>query len=358
MTSQTNGKPGKKPGELTGFRKLLDAIARDLWIVILDVVAVNAAYLLILLIRAYFMGTRFTTADYPALRMYLQFAPFYTVLCVAVFAVCRLYNGMWRYAGINDMNRIILASVITTAIHVLGIMIIRRSAPIPRGYYVGGALLQFVFITVIRFAYRFVLVEQKKLAGRRLPAVNVLVVGAGETARKAIRQLEDSVYQPVCIIDSHSTSDGKAMDGVPVLGGAGRLEQAAAQYAVSAVILADPTLSAEDRETIRRFCETKGLDLQDSTGILVNLSGTLPLTALLETVHGPVIIGVEGKSTRFSSGMEALKAANDRYTVTSLSVEDGCMRIDLKANSREAYVGYEAWLKKHEEETGEQVSYF
>ena len=358
MNNQSSGKPGKTPGELTGFRKVLDAIAKDLWIVILDIVAVNAAYLLILLIRAYFIGIRFTTADYPALRMYLQFAPFYTVLCVIVFALCRLYNGMWRYAGINDMNRIILASVITTAIHVVGIMLIKRNATIPRGYYVGGAIAQFVFITVIRFAYRFILVEQKKLASRKLPAVNVMIVGAGETARKAIRQLEDSVYQPACILDSHSTADGKSMDGVPVLGGAGRLEQAAAQYAVSAVILADPTLSAEDRENIRRFCETKGLDLQDSTGILVNLSGTLPLTALLETVSGPVVIHVEEKIRRFDSGMAALKEVNDRYTVTALGVEDGCVRIDLKANSREAYVGYEAWLKKHEEETGEQVSYF
>ena len=358
MNKQSSGKAGKKPGELTGFRKALDAIAKDLWIVILDVVAVNAAYLLILLIRAYFIGIGFNTAEYPALKMYLQFAPFYTVLCVIVFALCRLYNGMWRYAGINDMNRIILASVITTAIHVVGIMLIRGESKIPRGYYVGGALFQFVFITIIRFAYRFILVEQKKIASRRMPAVNVMIVGAGETARKAIHQLEDSVYQPACILDSRSTADGKSMDGVPVLGGTGRMEKAAAQYAVSGVILADPTLSVEDRENIRRFCEAKGLELQDFTGILVNLSGRVPLTALLETVTGPVIISADGKTDRFASGMDALRAVNDRYTVTSLGAEDGCVRIELKAASSEAYAGYEAWLQKHEEETGEQVSYF
>ena len=280
------------------------------------------------------------------------------MLCVIVFALCRLYNGMWRYAGINDMNRIILASVITTAIHVVGIMLFRGGNKIPRGYYVGGALFQFVFITMIRFSYRFILVEQKKIASRKMPAVNVMIVGAGETARKAIRQLEDSVYQPACIIDSRSTADGKSMDGVPVLGGAGRMEKAAVQYAVSGVILADPPLSAENRENIRRFCETMGLELQDFTGILVNLSGRVPLTALLETVTGPVVISAEGKTARFESGMEALRAVNDRYTVTGLRAEDGCVRIELKAASGEAYAGYEAWLQKHEEETGEQVSYF
>ncbi len=349
----------KQTGNLTGFRKILDAIARDLWIVILDIVAVNAAYLLILLVRAYFMPDRITFSldGYPALKVFLRFAPFYTVLCVIVFAACRLYNGMWRYAGINDMNRIIIASLITAVINLVGIMLTKGEAKIPRGYY-AGPLLQFVFITVIRFGYRFILVEQKKLASRKLPAVNVMVVGAGEAARKAIRQLEDSVYQPACIIDSHSASDGKAMDGVPVLGGTGRLEQAVGQYAVSAVILADPTLTAEDRESIRRFCDEKGLDLQDFTGIVMNLSGRLPLTALLETVSGPVCIRAGGQTSRFDSGIDALTAFNDRYTVTGLGAEDGCVRIDLKTGSGEAYAGYEAWLKKHEEETGEEVSYF
>ena len=41
---------------------------------------------------------------------FLKFAPFYTILCILVFAIFRLYGGMWRYAGINDMNRIIGAS--------------------------------------------------------------------------------------------------------------------------------------------------------------------------------------------------------------------------------------------------------
>lgn len=56
-----------------------------------------------------------------------KFAPFYTVICIIVFAVCRLYGGMWRYAGLNDMNRIITASVITAVLQVIGTcLFIRR----------------------------------------------------------------------------------------------------------------------------------------------------------------------------------------------------------------------------------------
>ena len=33
------------------MKKVLDAIAKDLWVVLLDIIAVNAAYILALLIR-------------------------------------------------------------------------------------------------------------------------------------------------------------------------------------------------------------------------------------------------------------------------------------------------------------------
>ena len=343
----------------TGFARVLDAIAKDLWVVILDVIAVNAAYLLVLMVRAHFMGTHFTLSSYPALKVFLTFTPVYTVLCVLVFALCRLYNGMWRYAGINDMNRILMASAVTSAILTAGTLIVARSqeASIPTGYWF-GIVLQFIFIVLIRFAYRIFLAEKKKIESRRMPAVNVMIIGAGEAGRKAVRQLEDSVYRPVCIIDSRSETDGKAMDGIPVIGGTGRLEQAIGQYAVSAVIVADPSLSSEDREEIKRLCDRMGMDLQDHTGLLANLSGRLPLTALLETVIGPVSIRIDGQTTHYDSGMDALASFNDRYTVTAICAEGGYVRIDLKQNRSEAYAGYEAWLQKHREETGEDVSYF
>ncbi len=358
--SKQNTNPGEtkkeqRSGNLTGFRKVVDAIAKDLWILVLDVVAVNLSYYLILLIRYYVAGT-FNQAAKGHLSAFLQFAPIYTVLCVIVFILCRLYNGMWRYAGINDMNRILLASAVTAGIQVGGTLIMGH--PMPVGYYIGGAFIQFVLIVMIRFAYRVFLAEKRKIESRKLPAVNVMIVGAGDVARKAMRQLEDSVYRPACVIDSRGVSDGKAMDGVPVLGGTGRLEEAVGRYAVSAVIIADPALSREDRDGIKQLCEKMKLDLQDHTGILANLSGRLPLTGLLEMVKGPVSIRIDGQTTRYDSGMDALVSFNDRYTVTGICAEGGFVRIDLKESRSEAYAGYDAWLQKHKEETGEDVSYF
>lgn len=347
---QQNAKPQKM-----GLPNVFVSLAKDLWVVILDVIAVNLSYFLALLIRFYVNNEFRPTVSY-YLTDFAKFAPFYTVLCIIVFACLKLYNGMWRYAGLNDMNRIIIASGITCVIQIVGTALFVRRMPIT--YYVIGALLQFVFISIIRFAYRFIIVEHRKIANRKLPAVNVMIIGAGEIGRRVIRQLEDdSAYRPVCVIDNKSTTDGKTFDGIPVLSGL-QFDEAATKYGVKAVFIADPALPAESRNSIKKICDGKDIELQDYTGYLSNLSGRISLTALLEAAKCPVIINIGDKNNEYKTGSEALKALTSRYSVGSVSANGSKLVIELKENKTEAYAGYEAWMQKHQEETGEEVSYF
>ena len=171
------------------MKKIWDGIAKDLWIVLLDILAVNAAYFLALLLRFYVNFEFRPTVSY-YLTDWLHFTPFYTVLSILIFAAWRLYGGMWRFAGINDMNRIIGANFCTTVLQVIGTALFIRRMPIT--YYILGAVFQFFFVALIRFGYQILLVEKKKVAGRNIPTVPSMVIGAGETARKAIHHLEDT----------------------------------------------------------------------------------------------------------------------------------------------------------------------
>ena len=337
------------------FVRIPNKIRKDFWVVILDVIAVNLSYYLALLIRFY-VNNQFRPTVKHYLTDFARFAPFYTVLCILVFVCFRLYNGMWRYAGLNDMNRIIVASGVTCGIQVVGTLLFIRRMPIT--YYLIGALLQFVMVSIIRFAYRFIIVEHKRIVHRKLPAVKVMIIGAGEIGRRVIKQLEeDSAYRPVCVIDNKSTTDGKTFDGIPVLSG-GHFEEAVNKYATEVVFIADPALSSESREEIKHLCEEKGIEIHDYTGFLSNLNGRISLTALLEASKGPVIINTGDEIQEYMTGDEALQVLTDRYTVDSIFANGSKLVIDLKTNNNEVYTGYDAWLQKHKEETGEEVSYF
>ena len=332
------------------MKKIWDSIAKDLWIVLLDVIAVNAAYFLALLVRFYVnFEFRAVAKDY-YLPAFLRFAPIYTILCFIVFVCFKLYGGMWRYAGINDMNRIIGANVVTTVFQIVGTTFIftpEKYGHMPITYYVIGAILQFLFISLIRFGYRILLVEKKKVNNRKTLTVPSMVIGAGETARKAIHHLEDTPFRAAVVIDEKSA--GKTLDGVPIK--AGFAENLST---VRAVFIADPFLPAKKRKEIKEACEAAGIELQDYTGYLSNLGGRIPVSGLLELVKDKVTLVIDGKETAFSSGEEALKSLKDRYDIHSISNA----KVELIKPSSTAYVGYDAWAQQHKEQTGEDVSFF
>ena len=327
------------------LKKIGSNLARDLWIVILDIVAVNAAYYLALILRFY-VNSEFRPSVSYYLTYWLQFTPYYTVLAILVFILFRLYGGMWRYAGINDMNRILGANAVTCVIQVAGTLLFVGRMPIT--YYGIGAVLQFTFLVMIRFGYRMILEEKRKIESRKSPKIPALVIGARETARRTIRHLEEHTpFRAVTAISEKSA--GKSLDGVPV-----EADWKHAAEKVQAIFIADPDLSEEQRKEIQEFAETRKMELQDYTGYLSNLGGRVSLTALLELTQGPVMIRIGEEEKQYTSGKEALSALTDRYDIAKI---EGA-KIELRKPSEAAYAGYEAWAKQHKEETGEDVSFF
>ena len=67
---------------------------RDWLILLLDIIAVNGSYFLALFLRFYMSGELlYTVPQYP--QWALEFAPIYTVFCLIIFWLFRLYGGMW-----------------------------------------------------------------------------------------------------------------------------------------------------------------------------------------------------------------------------------------------------------------------
>ena len=266
--------------------------------VLLDVVAVNAAYLLALLLRFYANNVLHPeTRDHFA--EYLRFAPWYTVICIVVFALLGLYHGIWKYVGLNDINKILLSSVITTVIQVVGTVLFVARMPIT--YYAMGAMFQFEFVTIIRCAYRILSAERKRLLHRGRAAENVMIVGAGEGARRVMHYLEESTernFRPVCIIDDKNGLSGMTMNGVPVLGGPDQIEEALTKYKVANVFIANPLLDNQLRRDLKEMCEERKIDLRDYAGYLLYMEDSNSLEGLLQMVKAPTIMRVQGADKR------------------------------------------------------------
>lgn len=321
------------------MNKIRNFLKFDLWILILDIIAVNLSYYMTLLIRFY-VAFEFSSLAGKYLNYFYQFAPYYTVMAIIVFACFRLYGGMWTYAGLNDMNRIIGANIVTAIIHVAGTLLFVARMPI--SYYIIGAFLQLFAIMIIRFSYRFIELEKSRLEKKRGEYIPALVVGSGEYGQKIVHYMYDNTQIRVVLIAGDNS--GRFMDGIPVIPMEDIQKQVESKK-IQIILIADKNLTKEQRNAI----DATGVEVKDYTGYLSNLSGALPLSSLLEVTEGPVTIVINDQERVYSSANEARDSLMERYDVKSVHTP----RIELKKNHTD-----ESWIKEYEEETGEDVSFF
>ena len=109
----------------------------SLYLVVYDIIAVNLAYLMALWFR---FDCRFSLIPEVYLKAWIQFAPFYTVLCLAVFTVLKLYRSLWRFAGYSELLRVTAATMVTGFLHFVGITTFFKAMPI--SYILFGMIIQ------------------------------------------------------------------------------------------------------------------------------------------------------------------------------------------------------------------------
>lgn len=252
--------------------RVWNLIKEDLWIVILDILSVNASYFIALIFRLSLQAD-FKKEILQYKDSFFTFAPIYTVICIVAFFVFRLYSGLWRYASIYDMSRIVLANIVTAFFQVIGTLLIVDRMPI--SYYVTGALFQFLMVSFSRFAYRIIVVERRKLTNKQ---ADVLIIGGGEEAYSVHKVLDSGItYRPVGFV--YYNSKGSIMDGLPVYK---TIEEAIEYREVECVFITDLSLNAEDKRKIRDICKQKNIEVKDYTNFF---SYSYDSDALLGTIN-------------------------------------------------------------------------
>ncbi len=328
-------------------------------LVLFDIFAVNCSYYLAMVVRFYVKG-QFHPASVRFFPILERFAPYYTVCCIVVFALFKLYNGMWRYAGLSDINRVLQASIVTCLIQVFGTLLFFGRMPIT--YYAIGAAIQFVFTFLSRFSYRFVAEEIKRYSkGKNVARINTMIVGVGESAQILVRQLEtdaENAAHPVCVLDSRSTETGRLFNGLPVLGALDSMQEGIEKYNVKNVIIADSLLPQEERNAVRKLCAELNIGVQDFSGYSQSLVSGIALRSLMELVSGPVDVVLDDSRLSFDNGEQASMTLTEKYVVKGLRSREDRLVVEIRRDHTVLNDINDDWAKAYHAETGEDISFF
>lgn len=324
--------------------------------VIYDILAVNAAHYLALVIRFYVAEQFHRVAPY-YIEAYSQYALGYTLFCLAVFGIFKLYSSIWKYAGFNDLNRVLFASIICFAAHVAGTLLFAMRMPIT--FYCIGAALQFCLIAASRFSYRVILVEKNKVFSNKDAEIHAMVVGTGGTAKTAIRELErESGIRTMCVLNYKQAGLASLFDGVPVVNGMNNLKSAIEKYKINYVIVASVSMPQEIRSQIKELCKEINVEAQDYSGFFQSTGSHITFRSLAECAKGPVEVVLHGKHQTFTDGKQALRSIVGSYMVTGLRAAADVLMIELDDYSVVQNDLNADWVKAQEKETGEEISFF
>jgi len=171
-----------------------------------------------------------------------------------------LYKGVWRFASIPDLKRIITA-VAASAVTISAAVLLSGLVVVPRSVLILDPLLLIIFLGGNRFFYRAW--QEHRLYGViSKQGKPVLVLGAGDAGMALVKDLSRSEdWQVTGFLDDDVTIQGRQIMGVKVLGRIDELPKWASSSGVEHVIVAMPAAEHQARR--------KAVDLANSVALSV-----------------------------------------------------------------------------------------
>ena len=176
-----------------------------------------------------------------------------------VFRLFGLYEGIWRFASLPDLFRIIKAIGFAALVIPVVLVLVPPSAVVPRSILVLQPILLVIFMGGARFLYR-AWNEHRLYGALQAQGKPVFVLGAGQAAATLVRELaRSSEWRVVGLLDDDPQKHRRTLYGVRVLGSLEDLSDLAAEYRVGNAIIAMPSASHTARKRAVSLCVRAGV---------------------------------------------------------------------------------------------------
>jgi len=231
----------------------------------------------------------------------------------ALFLGFGLYRGIWRYASVSDIRRIVLAAAVATM--ALSMILLVFTIPnVPRSVLLLDPLLLVMIMGGSRLAYRGW--KERSLGLSASEAKPVLVLGAGDAAADLIKNLTRSrEWRVVGLLDDNAAKLGRQINGVTVFGKLDLLSEQAKRLGVEQAIIAMPGANHTARRRALQLCSDAGVRAMTVPSFDDIVSGKVTVSQIrnieLDDLLGrdPVRLDSSGLSTWLSGQTVAVTGA-------------------------------------------------
>jgi FlaA1/EpsC-like NDP-sugar epimerase len=239
-----------------------------------DLFAIPCAWLL-----SYWL--RFNLAMIPTdtLKHAVALLPLLLVIQISAYVAFNLYRGIWRFASVPDLVRIIKAAISGS----LGMMILVGLtfgfSGVPRSVFLLYPILLIAALSGSRLLFRTLRNSFRSF----LTAERVLIVGAGQAAEGLIRDIlrdHSKQYVPIAVVDDATGKMGREIHGIRVVGRIKEIPNVVERYNIALILIAIPSASSAVMQEIVELCEQTGTLFRTLPSLTDFAAGKVSINAL------------------------------------------------------------------------------
>lgn len=188
----------------------------------------------------------------PPVFFLFSMLPYVLLIQGVVFYYCGLCRGVWRFASISDLIRIIkavLISVISITLFCYWRQILEASYSLLIVY----SMLLFLSLSGPRLLYRCLKDYQQSLH----TCNRVLIIGAGSAGESLVRDLKRfraRGYQPVAFVDDDIKKLGQEIHGIRVVGTCQAIPRLTTVLNIQLNLIAIPSATQDEMQRIISYC--------------------------------------------------------------------------------------------------------
>jgi UDP-GlcNAc:undecaprenyl-phosphate GlcNAc-1-phosphate transferase len=176
-----------------------------------------------------------------------------------------VYRGIWSDMGAADVFAFLKASTAASLLSVAAVTFLYRFRDFSKGIFLIDWLLTTAFLLGTRGFFRLFgdTVKRRTLRGER-----VMIYGAGRGGELLMRELLNNPrlrMRPVAFIDDDPLKCGKKLQGYPIIGPVGQLEEQLERWEIGGILISIRQTEAQRLQTIKSLCRAHRLFVKQFT---------------------------------------------------------------------------------------------
>ena len=232
------------------------------------VLAADTVIFAVTFVAAYLLRFDFTLSPIYRAQIW-RLLPFLLPGKILIFFFFGLYRGMWRYTSLNDLWRLLEATLLSMLLYIAATLYFFGFHGIPRSVFFLDAILTLLMSGGLRLGIRLAYVvtynsdnlwplRLSSLLNHRATGKSILILGAGGAGEKMLREIFDNPhlnYRVVGFLDDDRSKWGRTMHGYKIFGGVEILPKIIDHEHLDEVLIAMPCATGPQMQRIIEICK-------------------------------------------------------------------------------------------------------